>query len=72
MPIQDQWRFCDKCFGMFFDGAPNTVCPAGDRHHAQGFMFTLPFGDPETQQPKPTGGASVTTKRGAERLKRSR
>jgi hypothetical protein len=48
MATQDQWRFCDKCHGMFWDGAPNTVCPAGDKHHAQGFMFTLPFNLPET------------------------
>ncbi|ACQ79073.1 hypothetical protein Bcav_0812 [Beutenbergia cavernae DSM 12333] len=49
MPTQRDWRFCDRCHGMFFDGYdPNGVCPAGGTHHAQGYMFTLPHDEPET------------------------
>ena len=34
---------------MFFDGRVNKgACPAGGAHQAQGFMFTLPFDEPET------------------------
>jgi hypothetical protein len=44
------WRFCDKCFGMFFNGDADPKrkgrCPAGDGHHAQGFVFKLPFDVP--------------------------
>jgi hypothetical protein len=46
---QPGWRFCDKCFGMFFNGnpgeppPPKDVCPTDKKpHHAQGFLFTLP------------------------------
>jgi hypothetical protein len=40
---QDQWRFCEKCHSMFFDGFPKKgVCAAGGAHQAQGFMFSLP------------------------------
>jgi hypothetical protein len=43
MPVQRDWRFCDKCFGMYFDGFPDFgVCPRGDGHHPQGFNFVLP------------------------------
>ena len=48
---QDSWRFCDKCFSMFWDGAANKgTCPAGGAHHAQGFLFTPHYDDaaPET------------------------
>ncbi len=51
---QPGWRFCDKCFGMFFNGDPAKKghCPAGDAHHAQGFLFVLPhrpFPNPSTK-----------------------
>jgi hypothetical protein len=41
---QQNWRGCNKCSGLFYDGAaPKGVCPAGGGHFAQGFNFTLPF-----------------------------
>ena len=47
---QGQWRFCDKCFAMFFDGDPNRkgVCDAGGGHQSQGFLFVLPHDVPGT------------------------
>ncbi len=40
---QSHWRFCHKCFGMFFDGFPQKGrCPAGGAHVAKGFVFVLP------------------------------
>jgi TIR domain len=42
-PAQPDWRFCEKCQSMFFDGYPTKgVCPAGGAHSAQGFNFVLP------------------------------
>ena len=41
---QDQWRFCNKCDGLFYDGySTKGVCPAGGGHVSQGFIFVLPF-----------------------------
>ncbi|MEW2526461.1 hypothetical protein [Streptomyces sp. NPDC047071] len=41
---QRNWRFCDKCYGLFFYGYPTDgVCPAGDAHRKAGFDFVLPF-----------------------------
>ncbi|KJE23098.1 hypothetical protein FF36_02526 [Frankia torreyi] len=52
MDGQPAWRFCDKCFGIFFNGDPDPKrkghCPAGDAHHAQGFVFYLPHDVPDT------------------------
>ena len=43
------WRFCNKCFCMFFDGNPEKgVCAGGDGHTAQGFTFNLPANIAET------------------------
>ncbi|WP_428338671.1 hypothetical protein [Mycobacterium sp.] len=40
---QAQWRFCNRCHGLFYDGYPDKGhCPAGGGHHAQGFNFVLP------------------------------
>jgi hypothetical protein len=46
---QANWRFCNKCFGMFYAGDPRAywgVCPAGiygdHEHEAYGFNFDLP------------------------------
>ncbi len=41
---QTNWRFCDKCSGLFFDGYPTKgVCPLdGQGHHAAGYTFVLP------------------------------
>lgn len=49
MAEQRDWRFCQKCFSMFFDGYPDKGrCPAGGTHQAQGFNFVLPFHLDET------------------------
>ena len=48
---QESWRFCSKCFSMFWDGAGNKgACPAGGAHVAQGLLFTPHWDDaaPET------------------------
>ena len=43
------WRFCNKCFVMFFDGNERKgQCAAGDGHAAQGLTFNLPTNRPET------------------------
>ncbi|MFN2393570.1 MAG: hypothetical protein ABR566_16605 [Pyrinomonadaceae bacterium] len=40
---QINWRFCNKCFAMFFDGYQTKGrCAAGGGHNAQGFNFRLP------------------------------
>jgi hypothetical protein len=41
---QNQWRFCSKCFAMFFNGYPGKgVCAADKQGHvAQGYDFVLP------------------------------
>jgi len=40
---QSNWRFCQKCQALFFDGySAKGVCPAGGGHSAAGFMFVLP------------------------------
>lgn len=39
---QNDWRFCDKCFGLFF--LPHNAdgkCPAGGNHHAHHFNYVL-------------------------------
>src|SRR5262249_18286178 len=42
--IQYDWRFCNKCMSMFWDGNPNKGrCPAGGGHNPQGFNFGLNF-----------------------------
>ncbi len=41
---QQDWRFCNKCDGLFYDGdSEKGVCPGGGSHFAQGFNFELPF-----------------------------
>ncbi|MFD8577741.1 hypothetical protein ACFV1H_20730 [Streptomyces virginiae] len=46
---QTNWRFCTKCYGMFFRGYPTDgACPAGAGHDAQGYDFNLPYNVPET------------------------
>src|SRR6266498_3168160 len=42
---QGNWRFCDKCNGLFWapEGKPNGVCPKdGLQHNPQGWIFYLP------------------------------
>ncbi|MFI9382639.1 hypothetical protein [Kutzneria sp. NPDC052558] len=39
---QDAWRFCVKCYGLFFFGySTNGRCPAGNEHKEAGFNFVL-------------------------------
>ena len=40
---QPGWRFCHKCFALFFDGWPENkgVCPNGGGHEAEGLHFIL-------------------------------
>jgi hypothetical protein len=41
---QYAWRYCEKCFVLFFDGSPfKGRCAAGGGHAAQGLMFGLDF-----------------------------
>ena len=43
--VQYDWRFCSKCFGMFYNGSSRGRCPSGGPHVAQGFNFgTQPRG----------------------------
>ena len=43
---QSQWRYCDKCEALFYNGFPTKGnCPAGGGHNAQGFDFGLPHGN---------------------------
>jgi hypothetical protein len=30
--MQDNWRWCHKCQGLFFAGISPSVCPAGNQH----------------------------------------
>ena len=51
MSQQSDWRFCQKCQVMFYDGFPNKgVCQVGGGHLAQGFNFDLPYDMQETPQ----------------------
>jgi hypothetical protein len=46
MPQQSEWRYCQKCHAMFYDGFGNKGrCQAGGAHVAQGLNFTLLYGD---------------------------
>jgi len=42
------WRFCNKCFVMFYTPNPNQACAGGGKHRQQGYRFRLPFGGRET------------------------
>jgi hypothetical protein len=41
---QDNWRHCNKCFSLWWNGAPtNGKCPAGGAHNGGGsWNFYLP------------------------------
>jgi len=46
---QPEWRYCGKCYSMFFDGFQDKGrCAAGGAHQAIGFRFVLPHDQPET------------------------
>lgn len=54
--MQDNWRFCNKCQALFFDGYPDKGhCPAGSGHVAQGLNFKLFYVDtPPPPAARPT------------------
>jgi hypothetical protein len=40
---QTEWRFCQKCFVMFYNGYQEKGrCPTGGAHAAAGYGFVLP------------------------------
>jgi hypothetical protein len=40
---QDEWRYCNKCHAMFYNGYQEKgKCPLGSQHEAAGYNFTLP------------------------------
>ena len=42
--FQDNWRYCNNCHVLFYDGYPNKgVCPAGGGHVAIGDNFDIPY-----------------------------
>jgi hypothetical protein len=44
--LQTEWRYCDKCQGLFYGpGQPNSVCPTGGRHAApsNSYNYGLPL-----------------------------
>jgi hypothetical protein len=42
--LQPNWRFCDRCYMLFYDGYPaKGWCWAGGAHRAQGWNFRLPY-----------------------------
>lgn len=51
MAHQNNWRGCNKCSAVFFNGFqgnPNNRCTVGGSHVAQSFNFQLPFNVGET------------------------
>jgi hypothetical protein len=54
-PGQNNWRYCNLCHCMFFDGYPTKgVCPANlarTGHVAAGYMFVLPHDVADLGQP---------------------
>ncbi|HWW48572.1 MAG TPA: hypothetical protein VNZ94_12110 [Xanthobacteraceae bacterium] len=51
---QFDWRYCNKCSVMFFDGYPNKGrCAAGGGHAAQGYMFGLAYTNESKRTPPP-------------------
>jgi hypothetical protein len=49
---QDNWRFCNKCFTLWWNGAStNGTCPAGGAHDGRGsWNFYLPANSNEVLQ----------------------
>jgi hypothetical protein len=65
---QFDWRYCDKCFSLFWDGDTSVtdreghplkkgVCPAGGKHHEQGYMFGLYYTSNTRLSPRNPPGA---------------
>jgi hypothetical protein len=43
-PGQPEWRYCNKCQSLFYNGYPQKgVCAAGGGHVAAGYNFTLRY-----------------------------
>jgi hypothetical protein len=48
---QKDWRYCQDCHVMFYDGYPDKgVCASGGAHRASGFHFVLPHDIPFSGQ----------------------
>jgi hypothetical protein len=48
---QSEWRFCNKCFSIFWNGAAfKGVCAAGSGHDATGSWDFLLYADPTLPQ----------------------
>ena len=46
---QNEWRQCQKCNMMFYNGYRKSICPAGQRHSARvGENYVLPYNVPES------------------------
>jgi hypothetical protein len=67
-PGQANWRFCHKCFGLFFDDPQNSYkgrCPAGGPHvrASNSYNFQLPFSNEWINAPtaaaRPTISVSI-------------
>jgi hypothetical protein len=44
---QRDWRFCRKCFCLWFNGNPtNGVCPAGGEHDGSASFDYIVIADP--------------------------
>ncbi|KAM0293754.1 hypothetical protein ACHAPM_011495 [Fusarium culmorum] len=50
MPYQSDWRWCSKCFQLFYNGFTDKgPCPSGGSHNgSQSFNYFLPFDTFET------------------------
>lgn len=47
---QDNWRMCQKCHAMFFNGYRHGICAAGGRHAANpASNYLLPYNVAETR-----------------------
>ncbi|MCC5668905.1 hypothetical protein LC653_34885 [Nostoc sp. CHAB 5784] len=54
LTAQTDWRFCNKCQAMFYQGAQGSeydqrrgVCAAGGEHEPVGYNFVLPWREPQ-------------------------
>jgi hypothetical protein len=48
---QQEWRFCGKCYALFYNGyGQKGQCPAGGEHLAHGWNFALPHDLPAELQ----------------------
>ncbi len=59
---QADWRWCDKCYALFFNGyRPNKgKCPAGGGHNASGSFYRIPYDVPSDASNR--GGYRFCTK----------